>query len=344
MNNPSTSFCILPFYGKELMQNGKSITCCIMDQSDVPLEEIQKEMLTGTKPSVCNQCWKLEAAGKQSDRMIKNNTFDVLVDRDIRYVYQDCVEGKNKTNFYKIYLGNICNAACTTCTSFFSTKWGNITGNTKSYYLSKEQLDADIDYANAVFISFLGGEPLLHKNFYHVLSQLEAHGNTKCTIDIVTNVSTIPDQTMLTTLKKFPNLSFTLSIDGLDSVFDYLRWPLQWVEVNRNVEFYKANFTVYANITLSNLNIHHLGKLEAWMKDQNILYHVNPVMFPDHMSPSILPVEYKEKIQHGLDFIDFKSYDTQFDAFCNAIKLQDQRKSIDIRNYIPELGRYIYAE
>ena len=57
-------------------------------------------------------------------------------------------------------------------------------------------------------------------------------------------------------LAKFKNLNFCFSIDGVGPVFEYLRWPLKWVDIENNISWCQANNVEFSvSYTLSNINL-----------------------------------------------------------------------------------------
>lgn len=214
------TFCVLPFYGIEYPWQ---ISCCLMSRHDT-IDRVQQDMLSGKRAGECSHCWKNEDYGLISDRQVKNASLDFYTKKDITKLFEECKSNKNEIRHYKIDTSNICNAACVTCNSKYSSLWlsyekqNNIHKNKVWSIDSPNQLN--INYAQAVSIGFRGGESTLSKTNFKILENLAAHGNTDCFISFTTNGSFNLTEQQLNLLKQFSNVSFCFSIDGLNMVFE----------------------------------------------------------------------------------------------------------------------------
>ena len=119
-------FCVMPFFGQEISPNqSKEVSCCLLPaQTDI--DAVRDEMLKGNKPKECSKCWNLELSGIESDRLIKNRTYDFYADKDINIVEQECKQGKYSKQIVKIYTSKLCNSTCVTCNPQFSTAWASL--------------------------------------------------------------------------------------------------------------------------------------------------------------------------------------------------------------------------
>ena len=126
----------------------------------------------------------------------------------------------------------------------------------KSWNIKVRDLNNRIDYANAKSIGFRGGEPFLSKTNFDILEKLIEIGNTDCFINFTTNGSSDILDYQKNILRKFKNINFCFSIDGIGPVFEYMRYPLTWDKLEENLEYCrKNNILISASYTVSNLNI-----------------------------------------------------------------------------------------
>lgn len=351
------AFCVLPFYGMEFLvgtqQTYPSDTICCLIQGKQDREAIKQQMLARIRPKACEVCWKLEDQGLKSDRRLKNETVDFYLKKNIQQLFDECVQEKNSLIHYKIDSNNICNATCATCSSKFSTAWAQLERKNKktphkSWKITSEQLNDSINYDTAKSVGFRGGEPFLSSGTWHVLEKLLQHGNQDCFINFTTNGSIQLTQDQKNTISKFKNVNFCFSIDGTHSVFEYLRYPLAWNDVEKNLEYCRNNnILISASWTLSNLNILYFTRTQDWFDQNQIKYHINPVIDPVYFKPSVLTNKIKQDIlqkqnNHTVvaDFLDLdNSNDEQyFEFFKNKISEQDRWKNIRMRDYMPELA------
>jgi pyruvate-formate lyase-activating enzyme len=343
----SQVFCVLPFYGIELP---KKTACCLLPANH-DLAQIKQDMLNNRRNTACNKCWALEDAGFQSDRLIKNDSLDFYTNLELGSLFAQCQQGKNATLHYKIDTSNTCNSTCVTCNSFASSLWGQLESRNgvvpyQNWSLLFDQVSGDIDFDRAISLVFRGGEPLLSATNFKILQQLIKHKNTDCFVSFTTNGSVELTQKQKDTLAQFSNINVCFSIDGLGPVFEYLRYPLKWNQILKNLEYYKThNIDVSVSFTVSNLNVLYFDEIVNWFDQHQIRYLVNPVYNPEHFGISALPKSLKTIIQQKVNHPEINNLlgthsekdDVNYQTFRTKIAQQDSWKGISIKNYLPEL-------
>jgi len=312
------------------------------------IENVRQQMLSGQRPQECDACWKLEDAGIKSDRMIKNESLDFYTDIDISMWYENALYSKSKEiRMLKVDTSNKCNSACLTCGPDASTHWrslldkNNVSNQGKSWTIPLSDIEKSIDLSSLEMITFRGGEPFLSQTNFEILDKLHGLKNHKCFISFVTNGSIRPNKRMTNILKKFNNVNFCFSIDGIGSVFEYMRYPLSWKTCEDNVAWAKdTGFDVSVSYTLSNINIWYHDETVSWFNKNNIPYIVNPVYSPNHFALNNLPKNAKEKALNI--FPELAKYFTptlednkDWAETKQAINLQDSWKKISINDFMP---------
>jgi MoaA/NifB/PqqE/SkfB family radical SAM enzyme len=296
-------------------------------------------MLNGRKPSSCAACWKLEEKGIKSDRQIKNESYDFYADVDIHQVFNNCKNGNFTPQIIQLSTSNLCNSACVTCGSFFSTHWQSVKNiPIKLTTVSQSDLD-NIEFSNVKMLSLLGGEPLYDKNIFNILQKLVDVNNFDCFITIVTNGSISLTSRYIDMLSKFKNLSICVSVDGTGPVFEYMRYPLKWKDLENNIQQYKQ-IAKYVSIsyTLSNVNILYYDETVAWFKENNLSFNHNLVETPDYFNINALPEKVKK--QYPSLSLFFRPHSEQDDILFKTALLkldeQDKLKNIDALDFIPK--------
>ena len=352
MNN---YFCVLPFFGYEYRPIGGSHCCLLPDNYNI--DSIKSDILAGKKSPFCKACWSLEEAGLISDRQLKNSALDFYWDRDIRYIEEDVKQGKYKTIMIKNVTSNTCNSTCVTCDSGASSAWAPLEKKMGGFIspllsMTKDDINQNLNFEELITLNFVGGEPLYEKLNFYILEKLIENNNTKCFISVTTNGSVDVSDYNKELLKKFKNVNFNISIDGVGPVFEYLRYPLKWDKLLENLEFFR---TITDNIsvsnTTSNMNLINHYETTSWFKEQGLKYHYNPVINPAHFRPSALPKSVKDKIlckhKHSkeLEFFIGNTHtnqdDVDFAHFLKTIAKQDKVKGISITDYLPEFCKLI---
>jgi organic radical activating enzyme len=339
-------FCVLPFFGAEYRRQEKFTPCCLLDLSKQTVESVREEMLQKKRPDACKKCWKLEDIGQESDRQIKNKAFDFYSDTDINIIEKNCIKQKYSKKIIKLYTSNLCNSTCFTCGSTASSAWNAL--EKKQIPLTKiNKSQLDFDYANITMLSFVGGEPLYEKTNFEILNELLNHNNDTCFISFVTNGSMPLTDHQIDILSKFKNLNICLSIDGIESRFEYMRFPLKWDNLISNIKLFKnIGANISASYTISNLNLFYYSETVKWFEEQNISHNHILVSFPLYLNPGNLNQEQKLKILENNKthvntvkrFLNNGTYsDMLYAQFIQEIQRQDQLKKINIDDYMPEL-------
>ncbi len=344
--NPK-SFCIMPFYNWEYPLN---TPCCLMSPGH-DLTQVRNKMLLDERPDSCAKCWKLEDQGIKSDRILKNESLAFYLDLDLQTLFDDCVQGRYDQIQYKIDTSNVCNSTCITCNSYSSSAWADLERKNnvvpKKYWVKKPaDVDNQINYATAKLMLFRGGEPLLSGTNFYILEQLIKYNNTDCFIGFCTNGSIMLNDYQKKLISQFKKVNFCFSIDGVDKVFEYLRYPLKWNDILKNIDYCKNNnIEVSVSYTVSNLNVLYYDQTINWFEQNQIVWLTNLVYEPLHFRAETLPRNIKNYIIQknpnlnttSLLGVHSESCDLNFEKFKIEITKQDQWKKINMQDYLPEL-------
>jgi sulfatase maturation enzyme AslB (radical SAM superfamily) len=368
----SKNFCSLIFFGNEyrIANRFQGLQCCKEENA----AKVQQEFLKGHRPSACSRCWDSESAGFESARQLGNRTMDHLLDKSLVSLRQLCVEEKHETYYYKIETGNLCNATCVTCGSLLSSAWGALERkNGKTPFpqrrvlidktgmrFDKKTFDNDqffsINYKKAKFINFLGGETTLESANFNILKNLIECNNTDCAISFTTHGNFNLTEEQQSIIAKFPNMQFNFSIDGINKVYQYLRYPLSWDKCQHNIQYCKNNgIEISISVVLSNLNLLYFDELVNWINENQIPYHVNFAVNhqieQEHAlyGNTVLSSRVKSLLldNNPSDFIKniLRQHNTSDDAiyelFLQDLAEKDKWKGIKIDDYLPEFASII---
>jgi sulfatase maturation enzyme AslB (radical SAM superfamily) len=317
-------FCVLPWYGVYYETNEDPLPCCLLDKN-TNIEELKQSFTQGERPEACKKCWDDEDNGSKSKRQFENIFLDDKLNKDIEKIAEEALSGDSSTIMYQLKTSNLCNSACVTCSSYNSTTWIKYeTLMGKEPYKLKYAPNLSIDYTNAVSIVFAGGEPLFDPKVFNILNKLIEAGNTDCFISFVTNGSVPLANKHKSIIDKFTNLNFCISIDGTERVFEYLRYPLKWVDLLKNIDYFRSITTnISASFTISNMSNLYKDETINWFDDQNIPYNINYVTYPMYFEHNVKP-------GHML-----------WGEFINVINKQDIAKGININEYLPKISKLI---
>lgn len=233
-----------------------------MDES-LWLRNVKLSMHKGLWPKWCERCKQTEQENNTSIRL-NAIEFDKL---------------QKQEDYLSVggVLDNICNSGCLTCNENLSTMIGGL--KSKTYPIvdnSSKFWQLPLD--RVVHLDINGGEPSASKNYKHILANLPP--NVK-SVRINTNCAIVLDE-VEALVNRGVQITITVSIDGIGSVYEYVRWPVKWDKFYTNLMKYRE-MPVKLNLwtTVSALNIDDLPNIIAFAQEHNIshsyAYLVEPV-------------------------------------------------------------------
>jgi len=234
------------------MVNTPEFTTLEEMESSLWLATVKQEFEQDQWPRECIRCQQTESISNSSIR-INAIQFDRLQKQE-DYLLVGGV------------LDNICNSACLTCNETLSTLIGGL--KSKTYPIvdnSNKFWDLPLD--RIVHLDINGGEPSASKNYKDILANLPK--NIK-SVRLNTNCSTVLEE-LIPLTNRGVHVTVTVSLDGIGSVHDFVRWPIKWEKFYKNLLAYKA-MPIQLNLwtTVSALNIDDLPNIIEFAKKHNI--------------------------------------------------------------------------
>ena len=216
------------------------------------LHGVKESMEKGIWPIECERCMETELENQSSIRL---NT--------IKF---DKIQTQEDYLIVGGVLDNICNSACLTCNEQLSTTIGGlkskhyeIVDNTQGFWaLPQERI---------VHLDINGGEPSHSKNYKQVLANLPK--NVK-SVRLNTNCSTVLEE-LWPLCQRGVQVTVTVSLDGIGSVHDFVRWPVKWDKFYANLQQYMA-MPVKLNTwtTVSALNVDDLPNILKFVQEHKL--------------------------------------------------------------------------
>lgn len=310
--NTVNNLCVLPFNSLSVSAVGALRPCCNIYHYSYPaniatanLEEIlnnpgatslRESFIEDKRDGRCDRCWKMENLSNSSFRHIANNS----IDRGIHTIDVSRLQSKityDDIRYLDITLGNKCNLACRMCNETSSSLFAR---QTKTLGLYSGPVDIDFDRGtrdkmldiikkskNLSCIYMLGGEPLVNDFHDEIIDLLISTGRSKdITLHYSTNLQ-IDVEKYLNLWNNFHIIELSVSIDGCDETYEYIRWPGTWNKLYKNlqrvVEFKKSQTRdlLYPSIatTVQNLNAHNLPALIERIRelDTDLSFYFIPI-------------------------------------------------------------------
>ena len=328
-------------------------------------KNIRKKFMQGKAPIECRACFKEEASGYRSKRQWENDewseriSFDDVLER---------VEPDGTAPFDIKYadmkLGNKCDLACLMCNPGDSSKWipdynklmkSDIDQETKNILEWRKEegrlnwyrhdsvfwkdIQSKLDTMESFYI--IGGEPTINSEFESFLEMCVKSGHSgRINLRFNTNGLTTTER-HLELYKRFKNVLIHLSIDGIGSYHDLIRYPSNWQEMEKKLDWWDStsdNVEVTIDTTASILNIMHIPDIVKWKLEKNYkkiskyptnkgLIGIHFLHSPEFLNVTVLPKELKElateKYNELFNYLDkdvlnkYKKFDALLD-FMNS--------------------------
>ena len=313
-NQPFTNIRIEPDSNGDLLYR----PCCLYQSKSkfqdlqgyiesTELAELQQDLLNQTTlPAGCSTCSTVEKQGHRSLRQIHNQDRPVL--------------NSNEFTSVEVFPGNVCNLKCLMCepqlSSALAAEYQRVGWHSGHTIIEHDNTIQDLEsLKNLKSVTFIGGEFFLAKNSLKILDYAI---DKNLRISVITN-GTILSPSHLSRLKQVNNLDLTISIDGVGSVNEFIRYPSVWHDVDHNVnrlihELPHAN--VHFNTVVQIFNIHNLGTILDWAKSKNKAIQLTPLEQPSWLSWSVLTGAECEKLAQYIGSVS----DPRLDAFVKNLE------------------------
>jgi molybdenum cofactor biosynthesis enzyme MoaA len=345
-------FCPAPFLGTYI--NGNKVSpCCWYDRKSLKdnltslnsledvfngkeFQDIRSRMTKGEKLPECERCNRHDNSKGQSHRELWKKRaselgFNKMGTEDKRHHSID------------LYLGNECNLTCLMCSSYNSHKWiedeKKIFNKSFSETLEKLKID-DYSFLRKIKrLKLAGGEVLLMSEHRKILDFLISNDLSKeIELVYVTN-ATIPFNQFKKDWEQFKSVEFIFSIDGVDDIYNAIRWPAKWGETSKKVTDYLAaqgNYKYMLNCVVSSLNIFHLLEIDKWWTsetDAHATYRI--IDHPSYQSFASLDANQKQKA------IELLSQSKKFKHIVDSLKSSTYSPDlrIELDSFLHNLSR-----
>lgn len=302
------------------------------------MRNIRKAMIKGDEIEGCSVCYLQEKSGRTSNRQhsIQEWTYRLgkeNLDRRIEQAKHNDGIIDDDIVYLDLRLGNLCNLKCRMCNPWnssqiakehielnnkdknYSEVWKKNFGNFPISVLDDQQwFDHDIMWDQVVSlipslkkVYMTGGEPTLIKNNFKFMQSCIDQGRKDILLFFNTNCTNV-NKTFLDLISKFDNININVSVDGINSVNDYIRYPSKWKSIDENLQKIAQLPNVHLGITptiqvynvfdIPNMLNYVQGLKEKYKKDIFMDFLIN--VHPNHLNVSILPDNIKQDARNEL--------------------------------------------
>tara|TARA_Y100000004_G_scaffold34701_1_gene37098 strand:- start:406 stop:1569 length:1164 start_codon:yes stop_codon:yes gene_type:complete len=320
------------------------------------LKKMQKAMKENDKnflKDICKNCIKSEEMNNRShrqwylQRFIKNEfkhkkkELERIIHNESYPTFLHSVEATSVG-------GNICNLACNMCGSGNSSKFNSEeiklgeTNVMQPQPVNYKEFYDDLYKFNVLEFKFTGGEPLLTKKNYEIMSK-----QSKDTmIRVITN-GTVDPSNLIKVLKDFNKVVINVSAEGPKDVTNYIRHGsdfdivLKHYDMMQNVWGDNVMFTA----TINALNIARVSELLRLRKGHagslvtNNFYSLNSI--PDDIKETYLQKLYEEGEYDLIKYLENAEYnETDMWIMLRHIKRRDRLRGTNLLKVFPEWKEY----
>ena len=374
MINPDY-FCAMAYNGIGVNHNGSLDPCCQYlpsQQSSIKfydykayVETVRQEMhddhMAGRRHAGCRKCWQEEDLGLKSLRHYANEVW--YKDTATPVVSED-----NPLLDVELRFGNLCNLKCIMCDPKASSALNTertmnadlVIGSAIPgvRVLSKHEHELNwwestefAEFSKKLFshakrVNITGGEPFMIPETVNALDLLLPRKDD-VTISFNTNLTKLP-VAITERLAQFPKVSLSVSLEGIGTMAEYLRYPCVWDDVDANIQTVLklvSSKRVYVNHTLQHGSIYSLPALAEYCHKLDMPMNFTTVQGIECLKLNSVPKADCEKFLQWLDQTDSlpehsktflknavqaAEFDlAQYNDFRKYVKLLDQIRGTD---------------
>ena len=298
----------------------------------------------------CRSCSYNEQSGTTSPRQQNNKFLAQFLQTDIVSEVKHMMANNNTVEdivTLDYYPSNYCNYSCIMCAGGASSQRQTFEVKVLKYDQKIVLNAADPDFFAALekvqLINFTGGETALQKQVHDIMDYLIEKDLAKnILITLLTNASSSAND-LDEKFRKFKQVIYNVSIDGIGQVIEYQRRGAKWsrVEPNALELMNHAYISTVINYVLTGVNVLSAMDFVNWAYDagfgphnpedqQGSFINVSPVFRVDHLGVAALPSELRElaldRLKQGRQRFEssteiFDTYYTQLvDRFISVIE------------------------
>ncbi len=338
----SKTFCIYPWMHQMIDTDGSVKLCCVAEAptkkpegshmhvsknklsdlwNDPYMVNVRQRMLNGEQVKDCGQCYRKEKRNEFSFRQKANNDWDIDSTNTTLI---------NLPKYLDIRFGNLCNLRCRMCTGMYSSELGEELESiadkneqfrllgpdsakiyTFDWYSDESKIWVELEkYVRFLDLIYLtGGEPTLVEGNYKFLQKLiDSEDSKRISLVFNTNV-TNAQKRFLNIIGEFRRVSLNLSIDGIEGIQEYIRYPSKWSAITKNVStiidharLSNTKIDLYFTPTVNIINVNNLHKIIEWAynlasnnQHNNIKWDIQAIFLhgPEFMDMIHSTVEYR---------------------------------------------------
>lgn len=346
------SICVLPWINISTNTEGNVRLCCLSDAyikkengtnynlgydklddiiNSASFKKVRQDMIDGIPISGCEKCYIHEKNNGRSERQGHNKIWGPNL--GFRSQYKKSLNNGDIDpiiQYVDLRFGNLCNLSCRSCYGGASSQFNK---EMKELVISQPSVlkfhgvfeDHNDWYTTDVFNKnvldqlpnlkqyyCVGGEPTLIDKNYEILQKMITTGDSKHTVLVISTNMTNTKKDFYSLFQHFKKVILLASIDGVNGMQEYLRYPSDWGQISGNlhkvINMNLPNVFITVSPVVQKTNLGYITELFDYFEDINkkhdrliIQIHPIPLIDPDYLNLKYLPLDYKAKCWEKID-------------------------------------------
>ena len=304
----------------------------------------RQEFTKGKFPLICKVCKDDESNNIISHRQRAIKDFPGCDYKEIKIKYLD------------MKFTNTCNLSCRMCIPSSSSQLEKLYSSVETFdmphhiqrsnphFKSNAQAEKKVQHTKKLIsegleiLKVTGGEPFACKYFLEVVDWCIDNDYAKnLEIKFTTNATKV-NKKLLDKIKKFKKTTITVSIDGVEKIYNYIRHQADWKTFDKNIDLlnsYEEFTPLNISFCLQFYNMLDVANYANWCKSKDIEPYVDVHMkpFDSELDVKFAPKKMKLKLlqdaeEHGLENVS--TYVKKFIEVKDIEKQKSLKRTTDI--------------
>ena len=336
------TFCVAPWLAISVNEDKALTPCCYFKTKSNysyenskeyfhsnELKAVRKDLLNGIKNSSCDRCWVEEENGKESLRQIFNKSLA----KESEVSLKEQIENPKFENVqsFNLVLGNLCNLKCTMCSPRNSSQLYaemNVNQSLRQFHRTHDLKSqkfynwpkernfvewCETNLHNSIYLQLTGGEPFIVPWVPDVLDKIPDEQKARCILNITTNL-TVMNQNLIDIFKKFKEVWLSVSCEGIEETFEYIRFGHLWETFEKNLkQIMNSRTKLGISYVIQAPSFASIPKMVDYF--DNLELKIFPIYLrsPAHFHISVLSKDVKQNLLNH--FKDYKGFNKEFVKF-----------------------------